>query len=52
MKPKLTLYFDSILDKVDLSIFTGDEPLIYHEQCRDAKEELPPLITRARVCSV
>ena len=35
--PKLTLYFDLSLAKIDPSVFRGGEPLVFREQNQDAK---------------
>ena len=41
INPKPTFYFDPILTKIDPSMFTCDEPLVFSEQYQYAKE-LPP----------
>ena len=46
--PKLTLYFDPSLPRLDSNMFTGSSPDEFREQYRDAKEELPADMPRPR----
>ena len=47
-KPKLTLYFDPSLPKIDPNTFTGSTSEDFREQYRGAKEELPRDMPRPR----
>ena len=51
-KPKLTLYFDPEMPNIDQSCFTGDEPEIFRDHYRDAKEESPERMPQPRGRSV
>ena len=51
-KPKLSIYFNPELPKIDPEWFTGDTPSTFREQYRDAKEELPPRMPKPRGRSV
>ena len=51
-KPKLTLYFDPDTPNIDQSCFTGDEPEVFKDHYRDAKEELPERMPQPRGRSV
>ena len=41
-KPKLTLYFDPDLPNLEPSWAVGDDPEVFVQQYRDAKEQIPP----------
>ena len=47
-KPKLTLYFNPELPRVDPSMFSGDKSEDFLEQYRDAEEEMPPRMPKSR----
>ena len=47
INPKITLYFDSSLAKIDPFMFKGDKQLLFREKYRDKKEESPPQTPRA-----
>ena len=46
--PKLTLYFDPQLPRIDVNMFQGDEQHDFLELYRDAKEDTPLLMPRPR----
>lgn len=47
-RPKLTIYFNPELPKLDYNIFNNTDPEMFREQYRDAKEELPPRMPKPR----
>ena len=51
-KPKITLYFDPSLPKIEADTFTGSDSLAFREQYRDAVEELPSNMPKPKGRSV
>ena len=51
-KPKLTLYFDPTMPRLDAKMFNGSTSEKFREHYRDAKEEVPMRIPKSRGRSI